>query len=136
MGIHSSHIFKCVCILFIIHVLIFNIMKAFLCRTCFVPCLKNGCTVNKKGEKSVLIKSTGNEKSRITCMLCCLADGTKLPPYVSCYCVLWRIPIWTISLISERNGRTIWTRYGPFYILYLSIRNGKIANISTFSYFF
>ena len=39
-------------------------------------------TVHKKGEKSVLVKSTGNEKSRITVMLACLADGTKLPPYV------------------------------------------------------
>uniref|UniRef100_A0A668AVM8 Pogo transposable element derived with KRAB domain n=1 Tax=Myripristis murdjan TaxID=586833 RepID=A0A668AVM8_9TELE len=26
--------------------------------------------------------STGNEKSRVTVMLTCLADGTKLPPYV------------------------------------------------------
>ena len=39
-------------------------------------------TVNKKGEKSVLIRTTGNEKSRITVMLAVLADGTKLPPYI------------------------------------------------------
>uniref|UniRef100_A0A3Q2X9R6 Pogo transposable element derived with KRAB domain n=2 Tax=Hippocampus comes TaxID=109280 RepID=A0A3Q2X9R6_HIPCM len=41
-------------------------------------------TVHKKGEKSVpgIIKSTGNEKSCVTVMLSCLADGTKLPPYV------------------------------------------------------
>ena len=39
-------------------------------------------TVNRKGEKSVLVKSTGNEKSRVTVMLTCLADGSKLPPYV------------------------------------------------------
>uniref|UniRef100_A0A668A962 HTH CENPB-type domain-containing protein n=1 Tax=Myripristis murdjan TaxID=586833 RepID=A0A668A962_9TELE len=39
-------------------------------------------TVHKKGEKSVIIKSTGNEKGRVTVMLACLADGTKLPPYV------------------------------------------------------
>uniref|UniRef100_A0A672FD58 DDE-1 domain-containing protein n=1 Tax=Salarias fasciatus TaxID=181472 RepID=A0A672FD58_SALFA len=39
-------------------------------------------TVENKGKKSVLVKSTGNEKSRITVMLTCLADGTKLPPYV------------------------------------------------------
>uniref|UniRef100_A0A672HMK3 HTH CENPB-type domain-containing protein n=1 Tax=Salarias fasciatus TaxID=181472 RepID=A0A672HMK3_SALFA len=39
-------------------------------------------TVEKKGKKSVLVKSTGNEKSRITVTLTCLADGTKLPPYV------------------------------------------------------
>ena len=39
-------------------------------------------TVAKKGEKSVIVRSTGNEKKRITVMLACLADGTKLPPYV------------------------------------------------------
>ena len=39
-------------------------------------------TVHKKGEKSVIVKSTGNEKSHVTVMLACLADGTKLPPYV------------------------------------------------------
>ncbi|KAK0141223.1 Pogo transposable element with KRAB domain [Merluccius polli] len=39
-------------------------------------------TVNRKGEKSMLVKSTGNEKSRVTVMLTCLADGSKLPPYV------------------------------------------------------
>ena len=30
----------------------------------------------------MIVKSTGNEKSRVTVMLTCLADGTKLPPYV------------------------------------------------------
>lgn len=39
-------------------------------------------TVNVKGEKQVIIKTTGNEKKRITVMLCVTADGGKLPPYV------------------------------------------------------
>lgn len=39
-------------------------------------------TVEKKGAKSVTVKSTGNEKLRITVMLAVLADGNKLPPYV------------------------------------------------------
>lgn len=39
-------------------------------------------TVNEKGAKSVLVRGTGNEKQRITVMLCVLADGRKLPPYV------------------------------------------------------
>ncbi|KAJ8362613.1 hypothetical protein AAFF_G00365470 [Aldrovandia affinis] len=39
-------------------------------------------TVHKKGDKSVIVRSTGNEKSRVTLMLACLADGTKLPPYL------------------------------------------------------
>ena len=39
-------------------------------------------TVNNRGTKSVPIKTTGNEKTRITVMLFVLADGRKLPPYV------------------------------------------------------
>lgn len=39
-------------------------------------------TVNVKGEKQVIVKTTGNEKKRITVMLCVTADGGKLPPYV------------------------------------------------------
>lgn len=39
-------------------------------------------TVNIKGARSVTMRSTGNEKNRFTVMLGCMADGTKLPPYV------------------------------------------------------
>ena len=39
-------------------------------------------TVNKKGEKQVIIKSTGHEKSRYTVVLAVMADGTKLPPMI------------------------------------------------------
>ncbi len=39
-------------------------------------------TVHKRGDKSVNVQSTGNEKRHVTVMLSCLADGTKLPPYV------------------------------------------------------
>ncbi|QQP49044.1 Pogo ele1 orf1-h 1e-40-j 4, partial [Caligus rogercresseyi] len=44
--------------------------------------MPSSVTVNKRGEKSVIVRSTGNEKSRVTVMLTCLADGTKLPPYL------------------------------------------------------
>lgn len=44
--------------------------------------MPSSVTVNKKGAKSVIVKTTGNEKSRMTVMLCVLADGRKLPPYV------------------------------------------------------
>ena len=37
-------------------------------------------TVNTAGEKSILIKTTGNEKNHFTVVLACLADGTKLSP--------------------------------------------------------
>jgi hypothetical protein len=39
-------------------------------------------TVSKKGEKTVLIRGTGNEKARITVILGVLASGHKLPSYV------------------------------------------------------
>ena len=39
-------------------------------------------TVTIKGARSVIMRSTGNEKNRFTVMLGCMADGTKLPPYV------------------------------------------------------
>ncbi|KAJ8343157.1 hypothetical protein AAFF_G00243770 [Aldrovandia affinis] len=39
-------------------------------------------TVHKKGDKSVIVRSTGNEKSRVTLMLACLVNGTKLPPHL------------------------------------------------------
>ena len=33
-----------------------------------------------KGAKTIMIKSSGNEKTRYTVVLTCCADGTKLPP--------------------------------------------------------
>ena len=39
-------------------------------------------TVNTVGEKSVMIKTTGHERTHFTAVLSCLADGTKLRPVV------------------------------------------------------
>jgi len=39
-------------------------------------------TITHKNSKSVSIRTTGNEKNRFAVMLGCMADGTKLPPYV------------------------------------------------------
>ena len=39
-------------------------------------------TVSKCGEKTVLIRTTGHEKSRFTVVLACMADGTRLKPMV------------------------------------------------------
>lgn len=39
-------------------------------------------TVSHKGQKTVLVKTTGHEKTRFTVVLTCLADGTKLKPMV------------------------------------------------------
>lgn len=40
-------------------------------------------TVATKGDRSISIKTTGNEKNRFTVMLACTANGGKLPPYVT-----------------------------------------------------
>jgi hypothetical protein len=39
-------------------------------------------TIDDTGVKSVRIKTSGNEKMRVTVMLMVLADSMKLPPYV------------------------------------------------------
>lgn len=39
-------------------------------------------TVNKKGESSVTLKTTGHERMHFTCVLGCTASGVKLPPMV------------------------------------------------------
>ena len=39
-------------------------------------------TLNAKGEKSVLLQTSGHEKSRFTVTLAARADGTKLPVQV------------------------------------------------------
>ena len=39
-------------------------------------------TVNARGERTVLVNTTGHEKCRFTAVLSCLADGTKLKPMV------------------------------------------------------
>ena len=33
-----------------------------------------------KGGKTIMIKTSGNERTRYTVVLACCADGTKLPP--------------------------------------------------------
>jgi len=37
-------------------------------------------TLDVKGAKTIMIKTSGNEKTRYTVVLACCADGTKLPP--------------------------------------------------------
>ena len=38
--------------------------------------------IHKKGEKTVMIKTTGHEKTHFTVVLTCMAHGGKLPPMV------------------------------------------------------
>lgn len=44
--------------------------------------MPSNTTVEEKGAKSVIVRTTGNEKVRVTVMLAVLADGRKLPPFV------------------------------------------------------
>ena len=39
-------------------------------------------TVNKTGASSVMLKTTGHERTHFTCVLACTASGQKLPPMV------------------------------------------------------
>ena len=45
-------------------------------------------TVSKTGEKTVKIRTTGNEKNRLTVVLTCAGDGSKLKPLVLLYFAL------------------------------------------------
>jgi len=39
-------------------------------------------TVNNMGEKTIKIRTTGNEKNRVTVVLACCGDGSKIKPMV------------------------------------------------------
>ena len=39
-------------------------------------------TVEKIGSRTIKVKSFGNEKSRISCLLCITGGGIKLPPLI------------------------------------------------------
>ena len=41
--------------------------------------LPSNTTINKKGEKTISIRTTGHERTSFTVLLGCMADGTKLP---------------------------------------------------------
>lgn len=43
-------------------------------------------TVHERGSKQVRVRTTGNEKARVTVMLSCTADGHKHPPCVVFKC--------------------------------------------------
>ena len=44
--------------------------------------MPSASTVNNKGEKTVLVKTTGHEKARFTVVLACMSDGTRLNPMI------------------------------------------------------
>jgi len=60
-------------------------------------------TANKKGEKSVVLRTIGSEKSRITVMSSVSAHGEKLSPHIIC--------LFIESVDSGLNGNAI-TRMG------------------------
>ena len=44
--------------------------------------MPHSSTLHKKGEKTILLRTTGHEKDHFTVVLACTADGGKLPPMV------------------------------------------------------
>ena len=44
--------------------------------------MPSSSTLHKKGDKTVIIWTTGHEKTHFTVVLACTADGGKLPPMV------------------------------------------------------
>ena len=44
--------------------------------------MPGNATLHHKGEKSVIIRTTGHEKDKITVIVAAMADGRKLPPVV------------------------------------------------------
>lgn len=44
--------------------------------------LPSNYTVDTKGSKTIFVKTTGHEKCRFTVVLCCMADGSRLPPTI------------------------------------------------------
>ena len=44
--------------------------------------MPHSSTLHKKGEKTVLLRTTGHDKDHFTVVLACTADGGKLPPMV------------------------------------------------------
>jgi len=83
-------------------------------------------TVDVKGVKTIMIKTSGNKKTRYTAVLVCCADGTKLPPllifkrktlpkdviphefYVHVHSKRWKdgeeMKLWLEKLWSKRPG--------------------------------
>ena len=55
-------------------------------------------TVDVKGAKTIMIKTSSNEKTRYTVVLACCADGTKFPPLL----IFKRevLPTWDLRLCS------------------------------------
>ena len=57
-----------------------NQRKTYETPICFD--MPSNQTLHKKGDKTVLIKTTGHEKTHFTVVLSCTADGSKLPPMI------------------------------------------------------
>ena len=44
--------------------------------------LPSQTTIEEHGKRTVSILTTGHERTHFTVILTCLADGTKLPPFI------------------------------------------------------
>jgi hypothetical protein len=87
--------------------------------------MEQGLTINPKGEKTVHIRTTGNERNRFTVVLTCLADGTKLPPVIIFKGKQWPrtqpppprgiIVWWQEKGWMDEEGMRKWTDYWSTY---------------------
>ena len=61
--------------------------------------LPSNTTINKKGEKTISIRTTGHEQTSFTVILGCMADGTKLPA----------VCIFKVKKIPKKNFQMVFT---------------------------
>jgi hypothetical protein len=61
-------------------------------------------TVNEKGDKNVTVRTGGNEKQRCTVMLCIVAEGRKLPPYVFRRKTLPKVNVKDVIIQAQESG--------------------------------
>ena len=71
-------------------------------------------TVHAKGEKTVLVKTTGHEKTHFTVVLSCMADGTKLKPLIifKRKKLCQKMPSFLLESLSELSRKVGWTKMG------------------------
>ncbi|PKK57283.1 hypothetical protein RhiirC2_721329 [Rhizophagus irregularis] len=76
-------------------------------------------TVNNKGDKTVHIRTTGNDKNHFTVVLTCSADGTKYPPI----CIFKEVLNFSLSDIAAKVTEVL--KFGVS--LWLSMYNNNMS---------
>ncbi|CAJ0848480.1 2066_t:CDS:2 [Entrophospora sp. SA101] len=95
--------------------------------------MSRGLTISQKGEKTVHIKCTGNEKNRFTVVLTCAGDGSKLKPI--CIFKGKKLPqgqtipdgvvVWFQEKVKSVDGKPKEYVSPEYYVNYLEIFRGQ-----------